>query len=253
MAHCTEPYAQIADLYDVEHDQFDDDFHFYRQMLDAGPVLEVGVGTGRLAVPLARAGLEVWGVDPSDAMIERARSRAGSFPSLHLIECDIRRLQVEQRFQAAMFTLNTLWHLPDSDGQLSALRAVAAHLVPAGLLLVDTSNPHTMDDRGAAGAVRVRFRTSRDGADITGFSAAWDDEAAQRLTLDLWYDLAAPDGRIQRRGTQLRLRYLYRFELEMLLRLAGFRIEHVYGSYDLEAYETVSPRLILSARLVDKG
>lgn len=244
-----EPYDSIAAYYDLEHETFTDDVELFRQMLYEGPVLEIGVGTGRIAAALAQDGLEVWGVDRSEAMLARAQGRAGSLSSLHLVQSDVRDLGLGRRFRAAIFPLNGLWHLPDCDAQLDALSAIGRHLEEDGLFVVDTSNPHAMDDLGQTGHVRVRFRAALEGDEVTGYSAAWDDAAEQRLTLDLWYDRVAPDGRVRRQAGRLVLRYLYRAELELLLRLAGFRVEHVYGSYALERYCTTSERLLMVARL----
>jgi len=243
-----EPYDAIAAYYDLEHDGFDDDVELYRQMLYEGPILEVGAGTGRVAVPLAQEGIEVWGVDVSEAMLDRARERAGDAPALYLIHGDVRHLNLERRFRAAILPLNALWHLRDIDAQLEGLGAIARHLEPGARIIIDTSNPHTMDDRGASGSIRVRFHGNVSGDRVTGYSAAWDDEAQQMLTLDLWYDRLEPDGRVRRESARLELRYLYRHELELLMRLAGFQPEHVYGSYALDPYETVSERLLFTAR-----
>jgi SAM-dependent methyltransferase len=242
-------YDAVAAYYDLEHDDFVEDIALYRQLLYAGPILEVGVGTGRIAIPLAREGHEVWGLDPSAAMLDRARVRAENLPTLHLVHGDVRTTRLQKRFNAALISLNGLWHFPDMEVQLEALRSIASQLVPGGMLVVDTSNPYTMDDRGAAGLVRLRHRHTEDGHEVSTFGAAWDDEGAQVLTLELWYDRSGSDGKVDRRCARLTLRYLYRYELELLLRLAGFRVERVYGSYDLDPYETSSPRLLAVARL----
>jgi SAM-dependent methyltransferase len=243
-----DPYEPIAAFYDLEHDDFDEDIAFYRQLLAEGPIFEVGTGTGRVAVPLARDGLEVWGIDQSPAMLRRARSRGAGISTLRLVEGDVRTLRLERRFKAALFTLNAIWHFSDAESQLQSLRSVAAHAESGGLIVVDTSNPHSMDDHGANGLIRLRHRYRSGGEEVSTFSAAWDDEGAQILTLDLWYDRAGKTGAVRRSSARLVLRYLYRYELELLLRLAGLRVEQLYGSYDLDPYETASPRLLAVAR-----
>jgi SAM-dependent methyltransferase len=248
MERCSDPYAAIADYYDLEHEEFNEDIAFYRQLLHRSPILEVGTGTGRIAVPLARDGLEVCGIDTSASMLARARVRAGSLGGLQLMQADVRSLALETRFASAIFGLNALWHLVDQDSQLQALRAVAHHLLPGALLVLDTSNPHSLEDREASGVVRQRWQGTVHGGEVRSYSSAWDDGAGQLLTLDVWYDRVREDGKVRRSSSRLTLRYVYRPELELLLRLAGFHVEHVYGSYDLDPYSTVSPHLLVTAR-----
>lgn len=240
-------YQEIAAYYDIEHDEIAEDIGFYLNILTGGPVLEVGAGTGRVMLPLIRGGLEVWGVDSSPAMLGRARTLLAGLPGAHLIETPIEQLNLGTRFRAAIFSLNSLWHLPSSGAQLDALAAVRRHLLPDSLLIIDLTNPLTMADRGANGEVRRRFERQLEGHTITGFSAATDDEGEQRLTLPLWYDDIGPEGLVCRASTTLHLRYLYRSELELLARLSGFAPRQLYGSYDLEPYTAQSQNIILLA------
>lgn len=241
-----DPYASIAAYYDLQHADFDDDIRFYLEFLRVGPVLEVGAGTGRLMLPLARAGLEVWGVDPSTAMLAEATRRLGSLPGAHIVHSSIQDLDIELRFHAVVFSLNSLWHLPTVDAQLTALRNARRHLLPGGVLVIDLTNPLTMVDRSASGEVRQRFECRLPGRTVSGYSACWDDEGEQRLTLSMWYDDIADGGELRRSGTRFDLRYVYRTELELLVQLAGFATQHTYGSYDLENYVAASSNIILT-------
>lgn len=239
-----DPYRDIASFYDCEHAGFTDDVEFYLQQVQCGPVLEVGCGTGRITLPLAARGFEVWGIDPSPAMLERARRRLDGRANAHLQLASATEVRLDQTFRTALLPLNTLWHLESLDAQLSALRNARRHL-HSGFLVIDVSNPLELADRGAKGDLRLRFRSRCDGQELVGLSAAWDDEANQTLELTLMYDLRGPDASLQRTQTQLSLRYVYRWELELLVRLAGFRVEHVYGGYDLEPYAAESPQILL--------
>lgn len=242
-----DPYRDIAEFYDLEHEDFRDDVEFYLHMVSEGPVLEVGVGTGRVLAPLLDAGLEVWGVDLSSAMLERAAQRRHDHPGMHLVHASAEDLDLSTVFRVALFPLNTLWHVLDSEGQIAALRAVRRHMEDGGRLIVDCANPLTVADRGASGEIRYRFERQLSDRRVVCFSASRDDEAEQRLSISLIYDETMPDKQLYRTETHLELRYVYRFELELLLRLSGFRVRHLYGSYDLEPYSGVSPQLIVDA------
>jgi len=240
-------YQVIAQYYDLEHDDFQDDIDFLLQLVQEGPVLEVGVGTGRVAAALLEAGFEVWGIDPSHSMLHRAEARLARYTGIHLIRTTAAGLHLDQRFPVVLLPLNTLWHLPDSDAQFHALTVLRRHCQDRALLVVDCSNPLSMADRGAQGEVRERFTRDTEQGTVHAVAASWDDPAEQVLTISLLYDTTGPDGLVRRSTADLQLRYLFRFELELLLKIAGFSLLHLYGSYDLEPYQANSPNLIALA------
>ncbi len=240
-------YQVISQYYDLEHDDFQEDIDFLLQLVQEGPVLEVGVGTGRVAGALLEAGLEVWGIDPSQNMLQLAKERLARYTGIHLVCTTAADLHLDQRFPVVLLPLNTLWHLPDSDAQLHALTVLRRHCQDRSLLVVDCSNPLSMADRGADGEVRERFTRDTEQGTVRAVAASWDDPAEQVLTISLLYDTTSTDGLVHRSTTELQLRYLFRFELELLLKLAGFSLLHLYGSYDLEPYQADSPNLIALA------
>jgi SAM-dependent methyltransferase len=156
-------------------------------------------------------------------------------------------LRADGPFAAAILPLNTLWHLPDVDSMIAGLERIRSVLRPGGFLICDLSNPLTLADRGAHGDVRERFRRSFGADMLICQSAAWDDAAEQVLELQLTYDLVSPAGTVTRTVTSLELRYLYRSELDLTLRISGFSIREVFGSYDLDAYSASSPQLLVVA------
>jgi SAM-dependent methyltransferase len=243
-------YETIAPFYDCEHDGFRDDIEFYINMLPPGSVLEVGSGTGRIAEALGDAGFQVVGVESSRAMLDRARARLEGRSGIQLIQGRMEDVALPHSVASAILPLNALWHAPDPEGQIRLLSAVRRALVPAGLLVIDLSNPFTMADGGCQGEVRVRFRGTCEGHEVIGWSVAWDDRASQRLDLDLTYDVTTLGGSIRRTSTRLALRYVYEPELTLMLRMAGFSVRGTYGSYDLEPYDAASPSLIVVSEAV---
>ncbi len=242
-----EPYDAIADSYDREHAGFEDDIEFYRSLIQEGPVLEIGVGSGRVAAALIEEGFEVWGIDPSTEMLDRARRRVDPSSARRLIQQRVEELALEQRFAVVLFSLNALWHVTQPDAQRRALERARSHCESGALLVVDSSNPLTMADRHADGLVRQRFVSRTPTETVLGHSAVWDDPAEQTLDMTLWYDVSPHGGHVQRHITQLRLRYLFRHELELLLQLTGFTRRQTYGSYDLDPYSSDSPNLLVVA------
>ncbi len=246
-----DPYATIAAYYDLEHAESLDDIQLYLNLVVSGPVLELGAGTGRITEALVRAGHEVWAVDRSAAMLQRAAERLKELPGAHLVEAGTGGLadgEVPSHFRVAVLSLNFLWHLPSWEMQLAALREVHQHVVHSALVMVDLTNPLSMADRGADGEMRERFAIGYKSGTLMGSSVAWDDAAEQRLLLKLIYDEVAQDGLVHRSAANLDLKYIYRAELEIMLQTAGFQMEFLYGSYDLDPYQSDSPNLIAVCR-----
>jgi SAM-dependent methyltransferase len=240
-------YERIAPFYDCEHQAFTEDIDFFVNALPEGPVLEIGSGTGRVAAALAAAGYRVTGIDPSSSMLERARQSYSGRPNLTFVQGSLPGLTFPSGFRSAILSLNTLWHLGEQRLQVKALRDARESLDSEGLLFVDLTNPLSMADRGADGTVRQRFRGPCENSLLTVSSAAWDDEAAQILRLELTYDRLEPAGAVARTTASLTLRYIYRAELELMLELAGFRVRDVFGSYEMDPYTQQSENILAVA------
>ncbi|HKG27025.1 MAG TPA: class I SAM-dependent methyltransferase, partial [Thermomicrobiales bacterium] len=141
-------YAEIAELYDLEHDAYDDDVDFYLNFIEAvgDPVLELACGTGRLLTGIAEAGYHVTGTDLSPAMLDRARARIAEVGRQELV--DLRRGAMTAAAEApggpfgiAIIALNGLLHVTDPGEQRAVLAAARKALDPRGLLLIDVLNP----------------------------------------------------------------------------------------------------------------
>jgi SAM-dependent methyltransferase len=244
-----DPYERIANLYDCEHADFNDDIRFYLHAIRPGSVLEIGTGTGRIARALGEAEYQVLALDPSDAMLARARALAGPTSRITFRRGALPALDLRGQFDNVILSLNTLWHLPDQTAQLAAMRAVRDALAPGGLAFLDLTNPLSMADRGADGQVRERYRGRCGGTTLLVQSAAWDNEADQILELHLTFDCLSDDGAVERTLTELTLRYLYRSELVLMAAAADLQIRAVFGSYDLSPYAADSSNLIVVAGL----
>lgn len=279
-------YDPIARYYDLDHAGFDDDLAFYQEFARAavGPLLDVGVGTGRVAIPLAAQGHTVYGVDPSRAMLARARRRAdaaGVAARLHLLPGDAATCALPERCALAYLALNTFSHFLTPPEQLAVLSNLRRQLRPGGRLLIDQWNPYASAAPDSSGQWVFGYRRqAADGRWVTQSVASSADNAAQLLHTTIVYDEEVPAGPVHRtrrgdaRGpgtasaisagapgglpaagaavrrtvVTMRLRYFYRYEVEWLLLAAGYELEAVFGSYDLVAYTADSPRLIWLAR-----
>lgn len=245
-------YAEIAEFYDLEHDQFQDDIGMYRNVVEmvGDPVVEFACGSGRILAGLARPGRRMTGVDTSNVMLDRCRARfanAGDPPIL--IQQDMATIELPPgQAGVVIIGLNSLMHSSGSDSQLNTLASAHRALDPRGLLVIDLFNPLLAIHDTGDGRVRLEgtFQNAR-GESVSKFSSQEVDLAAQVIQTQIWYDAFASGSPVIRHQTSTSLRFLFRSELEYMLRAAGFPSMHFYGTYDLDEYSSQTPRLIVFA------
>lgn len=246
-------FDAFAHFYDLDYGDFSADILFYREMarLHGGPVLEAMCGTGRVALPLAAAGLDVTGVDIAPAMIARAQaSAAAQGVQASFVVGDIRTLELKRSFGFALIAMNSLMHLETTADQLAALERLAAHLRPNGMLAIDLFNPDplAMAQHDGVMVLDKLFQVPETGHTVQKYVVRSADLAAQHLAVTFCYDEIAADGTVRRLALPFGMRWVYRFELEHLLARAGFTLEAVYGSYDLDDYDNGADRILAMAR-----
>jgi SAM-dependent methyltransferase len=250
----------LADYYDLEYAAHDEDIPFYVQYalaMDPAlklPVLELGCGTGRVAVALAGAGFRVTAVDVSRGMLDVCRAKAaeaGVVGHLTVVQADMRDLRgiPPGPYNLAYCAINTFAHLLTTEDQLALLAAVRALLVQHGLLILDLTPPlpHLMPPADGDVMLQGTYPTS-DGALVHKTVAGWADPSTQTHLVTLLYDREARDGTATRTSQTFTLRWTGRYEMELLLRLAGYALEKLYGDYDLGEYGEDSERMIFVAR-----
>lgn len=248
-----DPYALDADFYDLLHDGYGDDVGLWLSFAGRTdrPVLEVGCGTGRISVPLALAGAAVTGIDPSGAMLSRARQRADEAgASVTLLEGRAEDLDLPPgEYGFVLLPQDVFLYCEDGDGQLAVLNAMAKCLHFSGILALDLPGPASMLDPASNGQQMLVYTgPGPDGDALDVWHLHNDDLAAQVRVLRVTYERTDADGLVRRRTSEHRLRYVYRFEAEYLLRAAGLSLLDVYGDYDLGPLTDDSARMIVTAR-----
>lgn len=250
-------YDSFARYYELFDGQFAEDLPVYVNFAQrsGGPVLELGCGTGRVALALAREGLAVTGLDRSAAMLALARRKleqAGLSKSVTLIEADLGDFELgpAQRFRLAVCAQNTFCHMLTTADQIRLLRAAHRHLDKDGLLVVDVYNPDPAALLGNDMRLLLTGMTTdpATGHIITRTMARAIDAGEQIEHVTLFVDEIDDHQATSRHLFDFDLRYVYRFELELLLDKAGFKVEAVYGSYQLEPFCGESERLLAVAR-----
>jgi len=249
-------YDRLAQFYEWEHRSYQEDIPLYLSYAgaSAGPILDVACGTGRVTLPLAEAGYSVTGVDSSPKMLSIARTRAMKSPArsrLQLLEADLRTMDLGERFGLAIVALSSFQHLLTIQDQRQALGRLAAHLQREGRLVLDLTNP-SPEWMAAGDSALVCQRTAPfPGPDspetLSKFVARTSNFDTQIDEHLLIYDLVGSEGVLRRMTVEMELRFLFRFEAELLLEATGFRLRDLYGDYNLDGYHASSPRLILVA------
>ncbi len=243
-----------ARFYDAEYGDELDDLALYMGFAGrtGGPILELACGTGRLLLPLAEAGYHVTGVDISEEMLRRARKKAedgGLLDRVTLIQGDMRTFQAPQKYAMAFVAVSSFMVLTTNQAILDTLENVRRHLHPGGLFVIDLFNPDPrLLAEGDGRMVLLKEWREEDGTLVQKFVIRRTDFATQIQHIEFVYDLTHPDGRLERFVYPVALRYLWRNEGELLLEKAGFEVEAVYGSYDLDPHEDGAPNLIFVAR-----
>lgn len=250
--------SALARLYDLDlvDDPGDLDLYLALAGRTGGPILELGAGTGRLAVPLAAAGHEVTAVDIDPAMLDRARRRAWDdgpavVGRLRLVEADMLDIEPidEPVHQLAFIGLNTLFLLADRDAQLRAFQSMARHLAPGGLAVADVWLPDADDLARFDGRLILEYvRTDPEtGHLVTKTAAAQHDATSGTVELTTIFDEGLPGTAPIRWIRRDRLRLVSPDELRRFAEAAGLEVEIIAGSYDLQAIGPGDDRAIIVA------
>lgn len=249
----------LAHYYDLEYRDYTVDVPFYVEhasILDrahSSSVLELGCGTGRIALGLAEAGYRVVCLDSSQAMLdictERAQTRGLSSKIVPVLG-DMRRLEdfPPAKYALACCALNTFAYLATTADQRAMLTALHALMQPNGVLLLDLTPPfpHLLPPSDSEVVHQGTYPDS-DGSLVHKLITARSELAAQTHNITLFYDREARDGTLSRISQSLTFRWTGRYEMEHLLAVTGWHFDRLFGSYDLDPFSDESERMIFAA------
>ncbi|MDE2669402.1 MAG: class I SAM-dependent methyltransferase [Chloroflexota bacterium] len=250
-----DPYAIDAAFYDAVHGDGGDDLDFWLPFVaeHGGPVLEVGAGTGRIAVPLARAGHAVTALDPSPAMLAVARRRAAA-ERLAVSFLDGRLPGAElppAAFATVILPNDVFLACAAEDEQVRALRAASTLLAPRGRLALEVAGPGHWLDPDDNGEPILAWSGDVGGERLEVWHVRHDDLATQTRRLRIRYQVTGASGQVRQTESEHVLRYVTLPELTSMLDAAGLRVLDTWGDYLLGALTNASERLIVTAELVE--
>ncbi len=235
----TSAHYEDAAYYTSTYARRIDDVAFYVALArrSRGPVLEYGIGNGRIALPIARHGVEVVGVDRSEPMLADLRDRLRREPEevrarVEAVRGDMRTAKLRRRFPLVVATFNTVLHLYTRQDVEAFLARVREHLAPGGRFVVDLSVPPLAElARDPAQAFHApRFKHPTAGVTVKNRERFDYDPARQVLFVSMEFEpLGDPDGAWM---TPLAHRQFFPREWEALLHYNGFAVERVEGDFE---------------------
>lgn len=222
---------RIAEVYDDRYERpFEPDttaaVAFLASLAAGGPALELGIGTGRVALPLAAGGVEVHGIDASEAMVAKLRAKPGG-DAVPVTIGTFADFTLPASYPLVYVTFNTFFSLLEQGEQIAAFAAVARHLTPGGVFVMQAFVPDTTrfdvhDQRVAVDTITVNEVT---------IETAVHDPFAQRI--DAHY-VVIRDGSI--RTYPVRIRYAHVPELDLMATMAGLRLRERWSDWGRTPY-----------------
>jgi SAM-dependent methyltransferase len=219
----TKTYGEhLADVYDQWFGSYEESaIALLAQLAQGGPALELGIGTGRIALPLAARGIEVHGIDAAPAMVAKLRARPGG-DSIPVTMGNFDDVSVEGEFSLVFIVFNTFFALLTQEEQIRCFRNVAEHLREGGAFLIEAFVP---DVARFSRGQNARAYTVTD--DRVSLQVAQHDPVRQRMmTQNIVFT---------EKGTGLypvEIRYAWPSELDLMARLAGLMLRHRWGDWE---------------------
>jgi SAM-dependent methyltransferase len=225
--------AEVYDEWFAVPSDTEDTVGFLSDLAGPGPVLELGIGTGRIALPLAQKGYEVHGIDASETMVKKLKSKAGG-EDIPVTIGDFAEVDVEGAFSLVYVVFNTLFALLSQDDQVRCFSNVARRLREGGVFAIEAFVPDmTRWDRDQ----RVEAQLVEKDSVVLG--AAIHDPVVQRITSNHLL--------VSEKGVKMypvRLRYAWPSELDLMARLAGLRLRERWGGWHREPFTASSAKHI---------
>jgi SAM-dependent methyltransferase len=201
------------------------------ELAGKGPALELGIGTGRIALPLAARGVPVHGIDASEAMVERLREKPGG-AEIPVAMGNFADVSVDGQFSLVYVVFNTFFALLSQDDQVRCFGNVARQLAPGGVFLIEAFVPDMTRFVRGQNTQSSRVEMNRVSIDVSQL-----DPVNQHVTSQHIYITAQGI-----RMYPVQIRYAWPAELDLMARLAGLRLHHRWGGWRQEPFSAESTK-----------
>ena len=256
----TGDYDQLAELYDytVHYNlRGDEGFFAEEARRSGGPVLELGCGTGRVLIHVAKTGCRIVGLDISQPMLDKCRAKVDDLPAdlrpnVRLVRGTMVDFDMGETFDLVTFPFRSFQHVLSVDDQLRCLRCAHRHMAPGGRLILDLFHvdpAHMYDPKLREEWIDFKDHALPDGRRFTRSQrVAGFHFEEQYNDIELIHTVAHPDGRVDRLVQSFPWRHFFKYEVGHLLHRCGFRTVDVFGNYDRSPLADDSPEMIFVAQ-----
>jgi SAM-dependent methyltransferase len=245
------------DLYDWLYEDFEDDIPMYTQVTNEySEVLECGVGTGRIAIPLAQKGKIIYGIDNSEEMLSRLEHKLNTHPDvkakINLYNMDMRNFNLERTFPIALVPFSTFNYLMRIDEQISCLRSIKRHLNKGGVLVLELLSYSLFPDWFLNQPILRKVKEKLDqetGHTIQLWKLGSFDASSQVIKEERYFRHYSQEGKLLQEDLIFwENRFFFLGEITLLLRMEGFDISAVYGDFDFKPYTHSSQVFVILAQ-----
>ena len=221
---------RVADVYDDWYTGYDPAaIDLLAELAGGGKALELGIGTGRIALPLSARGVEVHGVDAAASMIARLRSKPGG-DRLSVTEGNFADVPVDEKFALVYIAFNTFYNLTTQEEQVRCFRNVAAHLAPGGCFVIEAFVPDlTRFNHGQANWA------SKVTTEVVELDVGQHDPVTQRVYSQ---KVVIRDGNI--RLYPIQIRYCWPSEFDLMAQVAGLRLRERWTNWKRDPFTAKS-------------
>ena len=234
-SYSRETYGErVAGVYDEWYSDLEPQaIETLAELAGAGPALELGIGTGRIALPLAEKNVEIHGVDASSSMIEQLRAKPGG-DRLKITKGNFAEVPVDGKFALVYVVFNTFFMLGSQEEQVQCFRNVAEHLAPGGCFVIEAFVPDVTRFSGG----QVNWATKVTPEDVL-LDVGKHDAVAQTVVSQ---KIVITEGNVRLYPAQIR--YAYVAELDLMARLAGLRLRERWNNWKREPFTSESGKHI---------
>ena len=245
-------YKYYAEIYDLVYPSKNDaNFYVTQAKKLGGPVLELGCGTGRVLIQIAREGMRVTGLDLSRDMLNLLMKKIQKekfAKNIELIEGDMRDFYIPKKFRLAIMPFRPFQHMLTRKDQEKCIRNIYKHLDKNGLLIMDIFNPDLSKPENVV--EHHITATDEEGNLLTKSGAIRFDKKRQILKVRFYLDKISKDKRVERKIMGFEMSYLFEGQLKELLEKNGFRVLNVYGDFDGSEFREGSKEIIVIAKKI---
>ncbi len=254
----------VAEFYDSAYGQLwrnkDIDFYIGYSKKAGGRTLELGCGTGRVLIPTAISGCRITGLDLSPYMLDKCQDKLDRQPKkaqerVRLVQGDMTNFKTGEMYRLVTIPFRSFQLLVSVEKQKACLECIHSHLTSGGLIILHFFHPFppmlVHNPEYMAEIEDMPETELPDGRKLRRTSRIFAFHRDQQCNdVEIIYYVTEPDGNMERLVHSFRMRYFYRYEVEHLLSLCGFRVVSLFGDFDKSEFSHDSPEMIFIAEKI---